>query len=94
MRSHASGNRPRRLLLVAAVAPAAAFAGGETVWLDVLGGSAGVLDARGNGDPCRDDEEEELSLAHDGIYFWHFESHQSSVTCLKARKTGISRSSG
>ena len=30
--------------------------------------------ARGYGDPCRDDEEEELALARDGIYFYDFES--------------------
>ena len=48
MRSHASGNRPRRLWLVSAVAAAAAVADGETLWLDVLGGSAGVLDAPGH----------------------------------------------
>ena len=30
--------------------------------------------ARGYGDPCRDDEEEELALAHDGVYFYDFES--------------------
>ena len=43
MRPCASGIR-RRPLLVAAVAIAAPFAGAETLWLDVLGGSAGVLD--------------------------------------------------
>ena len=30
--------------------------------------------ARGYGDPCRDDEEEELALARDGVYFYDFES--------------------
>ena len=30
--------------------------------------------ARGYGDPCGDDEEEELTLTHDAIYFYDFES--------------------
>lgn len=30
--------------------------------------------ARGHGDPCRDGEEEELTLAYHGIYFYDFES--------------------
>ena len=30
--------------------------------------------ARGYGDPCGDDEEEELTLTHDAIYFYDFEA--------------------
>jgi len=30
--------------------------------------------ARGYGDPCRDDEEEDLALTRDGVYFYDFES--------------------
>lgn len=49
MRRNRIGTGQRRMALVAAVVAAALFADGETLWLDVLGGSAGILgDAQGH----------------------------------------------
>ena len=44
--------------------------------------------ARGYGDPCRDDEEEELALARDGVYFYDFESSSRLYYLPEGAKDG------